>query len=169
MARQSEFRPDYEAMTKAQLIEALRLLDEALEAMPEGFVLYDEDGRLCLCNSLFRDTYPWARDLVRPGVAFEELVRAGVTADAYPDRTWTCTVAELDASQLRLIDVNQCARSSIVIGSRWSACRAIPRTSRERSIGDSRRQQAMCARSIPASRRSTASPVIPICHRSPRR
>ena len=85
MARQSEFKPDYEAMTKAQLIEALRLLDEALEAMPEGFALYDKDGRLRLCNNLFRDTYPWAGDLVRPGVTFEELVRAGVSADAYPE------------------------------------------------------------------------------------
>ena len=78
-------KPDYEAMTKPQLIEELSLLDEALEAMPEGFVLYDKDGRLRLCNSMFRSTYPWGRDLIKPGVVFEELVRSGVAAGAYPE------------------------------------------------------------------------------------
>jgi PAS domain S-box-containing protein len=85
MARRTEIEPDYEAMTKPQLIEELRLLNEALDAMPEGFVLYDKNDRLRLCNSVFRDTYPWAADLIRPGVSFEELVRSGVAADAYPE------------------------------------------------------------------------------------
>jgi PAS domain S-box-containing protein len=81
----TEIKPDYEAMTKAELIEELRLLSEAVEALPEGFVLYDKDGCLRLCNSRFRETYPWAADLIRPGMSFEELVRSGVAAGAYPE------------------------------------------------------------------------------------
>ncbi len=57
--------------TKAQLIdelesferraaEAQALLTDAIENISEGFVLYDADGRLVLCNSTYKDFYDYA-------------------------------------------------------------------------------------------------------------
>ncbi len=61
-----------------------RLLD-AIENISEAFVLYDTDDRLVLCNDKFRNLYPWAHDLCRPGTRFEDLIRSGIAAGMYPE------------------------------------------------------------------------------------
>src|SRR5262245_33641249 len=48
-------------------------LTEAIEAVSEGFALYDRDDRLILCNSYFRRLYRPFEDAVREGVSFGEL------------------------------------------------------------------------------------------------
>lgn len=48
------------------------LLD-AIESMPEGFVLYDQDGKLVICNSRFRDDYGYTIEQTKPGVHFMDL------------------------------------------------------------------------------------------------
>lgn len=62
-----------------------RLMD-AIEASADGFVLFDSDDRLVLCNSRMRELYAGVADLLVPGVAASEvlfaMVRRGVYAQA---------------------------------------------------------------------------------------
>ncbi len=71
------------AETALQLTHG-RLLD-AVEAMSEGFVLFDSDDRMVLCNSRYREMCHAFADLVVPGVRFEDLVRAGLECGRFPD------------------------------------------------------------------------------------
>ncbi len=53
-------------------------LVDAVESIPEGFVLYDRDGKLILCNSKFREIYQYIDEDLKPGVTFDELVQLDV-------------------------------------------------------------------------------------------
>jgi PAS domain S-box-containing protein len=65
--------------------EAELVLIDAIDTMPEGFVIYDDQGRLVMCNQSYRNFYQEnAADLV-PGVTFEEILRAGVGRGRFPD------------------------------------------------------------------------------------
>jgi signal transduction histidine kinase/DNA-binding response OmpR family regulator len=57
----------------------------ALEAIPDGFVLFDRDERLLACNQRFREIYPESADIMRPGVNYETILRAGLDAGAFID------------------------------------------------------------------------------------
>jgi adenylate cyclase len=50
----------------------------AIATISEGFVLYDKNDRIVLCNEQFRDIYPGLADLTRPGISFRELLEAVV-------------------------------------------------------------------------------------------
>ncbi len=58
--------------------EAEEKLYDAVESISEGFVLYDSNDRLVLCNSMFKKIYGYTDDDVTPGVRFEYLVRHAV-------------------------------------------------------------------------------------------
>ncbi len=59
-----------------------RLLD-AIECITEGFVLYDPDDRLVLCNSRYRDLFSDNTDLMTPGTPFETVLRVGAARGVY--------------------------------------------------------------------------------------
>lgn len=59
-------------------------LMDAVQAVPDGFVLYDADDRLVVCNDRYRDIYKECADLIKPGVHFADLIRAGVERGQYP-------------------------------------------------------------------------------------
>jgi PAS domain S-box-containing protein len=65
--------------------EAERILRDAVDTMPEGFVIYDDRGRLVLCNRSYREFYPENVDDLVPGVTFEEILRAGIGRGRFPD------------------------------------------------------------------------------------
>ncbi|HXR93037.1 MAG TPA: PAS domain S-box protein, partial [Steroidobacteraceae bacterium] len=78
------------ARTKAEEAEraarqARERLEQAVEALPEGFVLYDADDRLVVCNSRLREVYAESADLCVPGMAFETIVREGAARGQYAD------------------------------------------------------------------------------------
>jgi PAS domain S-box-containing protein len=52
---------------------AEELLGQAIESMDETFTLWDENGRLILCNDRFRKSFPLIDHLIRPGMSFREL------------------------------------------------------------------------------------------------
>ena len=52
----------------------MRLVD-AIEAIPEGFVLHDADDRLVLCNSRYGEIYGLSAGQMKPGVSFEAVLR----------------------------------------------------------------------------------------------
>ena len=78
---------DISARLKAE--EALRQSEErfqdAIESMREGFVMYDSDDRLVLCNTRYRELYDLIADVLVPGLKFSEQLRIGVGRGQYPE------------------------------------------------------------------------------------
>jgi len=57
----------------------------AVEAIPDGFVLYDHDDRLVMCNDRYRDFYAESAPAMQPGTGFEEILRFGLDNGQYPE------------------------------------------------------------------------------------
>lgn len=55
----------------------------AIEAIPDGFVLFDREERLVACNQRYRDIYPDSAPIMEPGVKFEDLLRFGLLQGAH--------------------------------------------------------------------------------------
>jgi signal transduction histidine kinase/HAMP domain-containing protein len=55
-----------------------RMIETSLRTIPDGFVLYDADDRLVLHNSKFLEFTPGIADLIKPGIAFFDILRAVV-------------------------------------------------------------------------------------------
>ncbi len=64
--------------------QALAKLQEAVESMSDGFVMWDEEDRLVTCNGIYRGLYAESAQFIKPGVTFEELIRRGVERGQYP-------------------------------------------------------------------------------------
>ena len=69
------------AEARAGTAEA-RLLD-AIDNLNEGFVLFDRDDRLVLCNRKFRELYALSAEVLQAGTTFEEIIRAGAKRGQY--------------------------------------------------------------------------------------
>lgn len=72
---------------------AMESLSTAIESLNDGFVIYDSDDRLALCNSKYKEIYGESAELLVPGTSFEEILRAGVARgqyehDAGADEDW---------------------------------------------------------------------------------
>jgi two-component system cell cycle sensor histidine kinase PleC len=52
-------------------------LSDAIEAISEAFVLWDEDNRLVTCNSKFRRLHGLPPEPLQPGIAYAELMSRG--------------------------------------------------------------------------------------------
>ncbi|MCW8834961.1 MAG: PAS-domain containing protein [Rhodospirillales bacterium] len=59
------------------------LLKEALEALPQGFSIFDPDDRLIACNEAYKTIYEASRDLFVPGASFEEMVHKAASRGQY--------------------------------------------------------------------------------------
>ncbi len=60
------------------------LLDDAIEALPDGFALFDSEDRLLLCNRPYRDIYSDSAPALVIGATFESIVRYGLERGQYP-------------------------------------------------------------------------------------
>ena len=74
-----------------ELVLSQSRLTNAIEAITDGFSLYDASDVLVTCNSHYRALlYPGQEDLVRPGRSFEAIIRKaaemGMIPQALPDR-----------------------------------------------------------------------------------
>src|SRR5262249_27837791 len=67
-----------EAEARARAAE--QRLREALEYLNVGFSLFDADDRLILCNEQFKAIHGELADTIKPGVSFEEIIRASAAA-----------------------------------------------------------------------------------------
>jgi adenylate cyclase len=54
------------------------VLETALSAMSEGFVLFDKEDRFAVCNDKFGELYPALTDLTVPGTPFANIIQAVV-------------------------------------------------------------------------------------------
>ena len=59
-------------------------LAEAIEAISEGFALYDAQDRLAICNSKYREMYAALGIDIAPGTPYEAIVRAAAEAGYIP-------------------------------------------------------------------------------------
>lgn len=77
------------ARTVSEAKIARRQLQQAVDALGEGFILYDADDRIVLCNRYYQSIFPELADLLKPGTRFGDLIRAaaqaGVIAEAVTD------------------------------------------------------------------------------------
>ncbi len=65
---------------KEEAEQAKTQLVEAIEAMSEGFALFDARERLILCNSHYRKMFRHFSDAIRPGASFESIVLAAASS-----------------------------------------------------------------------------------------
>ncbi|HKR88125.1 MAG TPA: ATP-binding protein [Phenylobacterium sp.] len=72
-----------EARARAALAESR--LEAVLEAIPEGLVLLDEEGRYILWNQAYAEIYHGSADLFEVGRRLVDVLRVGVERGDYPD------------------------------------------------------------------------------------
>jgi len=60
-----------------------RLLEDAIESLPEAFSLFDAEDRLILCNSRFREFNALSADVLVPGVRWLDFIRVGAERGQY--------------------------------------------------------------------------------------
>jgi PAS domain S-box-containing protein len=67
-----------------ELDRARRQLDEGLESIAEGFVMFDPQDRIIMCNSHYRAWFKDVAHMVRPGNTFQSFMRASVESGLFP-------------------------------------------------------------------------------------
>ncbi len=73
------------ASLRAQADAEHRLVSDTFDALSAGVVLYDTDDRILMFNADFRRLYADLGDVVRPGVPFEQVLRAAVDRGLVPE------------------------------------------------------------------------------------
>ena len=68
---------------KAEVLSANTLLREALDAMSEGVAIFDADDRCVLWNAKYSESHRESSDVLKPGTAFEDILRHGVERHQY--------------------------------------------------------------------------------------
>jgi len=63
--------------------ESAQTLEDAMEAISEGFALYDKDDRLIVFNEKYREIYAQSANALIPGRTFEEIVTFGLGLEQY--------------------------------------------------------------------------------------
>ena len=80
-------RWDKDALERAEgeARRAEKRLREAIDALPEGIVFLDREGRYVLWNRRYAEIYHRSADLFEPGRKIEDTLRIGVARGDYPD------------------------------------------------------------------------------------
>ncbi len=76
--KQFQERLTEQEQTAGDLLKAKTQLEDAIEAISDGFVLFDTDERLVICNSKYRQLHPLAAHMMVPGAYFEDIIRTAV-------------------------------------------------------------------------------------------
>lgn len=71
----------------AERARAARVLGNAIEAMADGFVMWDKDDRLMTCNQRYKDLYALSAPFMTAGASFEDIIRGGAELGQYPQAT----------------------------------------------------------------------------------
>jgi len=69
---------------EGDLSRAQAQLVDAIESISEGFVLYDANERLVICNDKYKQLHPIAAPKMVPGASFTEIVRTAVEDGQHP-------------------------------------------------------------------------------------
>jgi len=77
---EEELRAAKESAENSQAV-----LESSIESISEGMALYDDAGRLIICNHTYRDYFSESADLLKPGMKFETLIRSRAEQGLAPD------------------------------------------------------------------------------------
>ncbi len=66
-----------------RLNEIAYTLEDALDAISEGFAIYDHQDRLVICNDNYREIYEASAPAMFPGNRFEDILRFGLNKKQY--------------------------------------------------------------------------------------
>ncbi|WP_247890162.1 hybrid sensor histidine kinase/response regulator [Azospirillum brasilense] len=82
------------ALVEARFMQSV--VHDALSSISEGFVLFSPDDRLIFCNERYRSAYPNLADVLVPGTAFKDILRAAAERGGYDgdDREMANWIAE---------------------------------------------------------------------------
>jgi PAS domain S-box-containing protein len=70
---------------EAELLDSRETLDGAIEALNEGFALYDANDRLVMCNARYRAMNKPAAEFLVPGVTWREASRMRAESGLFPE------------------------------------------------------------------------------------
>lgn len=70
------------ALTNAKQAENQLLI--AIEALQDGFVIYDNNDKLLMCNQKFKDLHQDFSEIIEPGIKFKEILEESVNHQHYP-------------------------------------------------------------------------------------
>lgn len=78
---------------ESRLSDLALTLEDALDAIFEGFAIYDAEDRLIICNDMYREIYAESAPAMFPGNRFEDILRFGLRKAQYntgglDDETW---------------------------------------------------------------------------------
>ena len=80
------------ALDSTAAVNAIRSADEAearmitaINTLSDGFVLYDSDDRMVICNETYRTFYPESAPAMTPGALFEDILKHGLENGQYAD------------------------------------------------------------------------------------
>lgn len=59
-------------------------LENAIESMSDGFVMFDANDRLVACNTRYKEFYGISAPFIVPGARFEDIMREGTRRGQYP-------------------------------------------------------------------------------------
>ncbi len=68
-----------------EALEAHALLQEAIDSISAGIVIYDAQDRLVMCNEAQRQLFEPLSDALRPGLSFEAITREGMRRGLYSE------------------------------------------------------------------------------------
>jgi len=80
-----ETPPDALIRAEQAKAKAEQRLRDAIEALPQGIVFLDEEGRYILWNRQYAEIYHRSADLLRPGEKLADALREGVKRGDYPE------------------------------------------------------------------------------------
>ena len=68
-----------------ELRQAQSRLDDAIEHLNDGLVIWDKNDCLVVCNQRFKTLYPSMADLNVPGMPFEKVIRGAIARGLFPE------------------------------------------------------------------------------------
>ena len=74
-----------------------RQLEDALDSMTDGFVMFDATDRLVVSNRSYRDMYKISAPFILPGARFDDIIREGARRGQYPQLQGEPTEAAIEA------------------------------------------------------------------------
>ena len=80
------------ALRQRERVEAERAswrqrLENALDSMTDGFVMWDANDRLIACNARYRDLYKVSAPFIHVGAHFDDIMREGYLRGQYPQHS----------------------------------------------------------------------------------
>src|SRR5262249_43463492 len=99
------------------VLQARDWLRAAIDALPEGIVFLDQEGRYILWNQRYAEIYEKSADLFRPGARLADTLRIGVERGDYPDAAGR--EEEWIAARLAKLERPQGAHEQQLSDGRW--------------------------------------------------